>query len=252
MIDIGSFHTRDCQGTSRRAFVRAAFAVPFAWGLPSLLGNSAPAQAPKARSILLIWLGGGPSHLDLFDPKPRAPVEYQLSCPKGYIVGGLDAELTDRWIDVTFAALLGSPVNPGVSTSRAALFTAVAVGRPLAAATFRPHIGCLPGSGGGQRTPTVVHVVPPGHPSTRRVWNVKIQPGTWQVSKTCAAGETLVGATHAVAFNTSAPPAAAVVRSVRASHVVHSGRVSVLVRAGAAVRGQKGTVQIDLTCVGGA
>jgi len=183
---------------------------------------------------------------------PRAPVQYQLSCPKGYIVGGLDAELTDRWIDVTFAALLGSPVNPGVSTSRAALFTAVAVGRPLAAATFRPHIGCLPGSGGGQRTPTVVHVVPPGHPSTRRVWNVKIQPGTWQVSKTCAAGETLVGATHAVAFNTSAPPAAAVVRSVRASHVVHSGRVSVLVRAGAAVRGQKGTVQIDLTCVGGA
>jgi hypothetical protein len=77
MIDIGSFHTRDCQGTSRRAFVRAAFAVPFAWGLPSLLGNSAPAQAPKARSILLIWLGGGPSHLDLFDPKPRAPVEYR-------------------------------------------------------------------------------------------------------------------------------------------------------------------------------
>ena len=183
---------------------------------------------------------------------PRPRVEYELACPKGFVVGGLDAELTDRWIDVTFAALLGSPVNPGVSTSRAALFTAVAVGRPLAAATFRPHIGCLPGSGGGQRTPTVVHVVPPGHPSTRRVWNVKIQPGTWQVSKTCAAGETLVGATHAVAFNTSAPPAAAVVRSVRASHVVHSGRVSVLVRAGAAVRGQKGTVQIDLTCVGGA
>ena len=183
---------------------------------------------------------------------PRAPVQYQLSCPKGYIVGGLDAELTDRSIDVTFAALLGSPVNPGISTSRAALFTAVGVGRSLAAATFRPHIGCLPGSGGGQRTPTVVHVVPPGHPSTRRVWNVKIQPGTRRLSKTCAAGETLVVATNAIGFDTPAPPAAGLVRSVHATQSVRGGRVTVLVRAGAAVHGQKGTVQIDLTCAGGA
>ena len=50
-------------------------AAPFAWGLPGLLRSSEP--APKARSILLVWLGGGPSHLDLFDPKPRAPVEYR-------------------------------------------------------------------------------------------------------------------------------------------------------------------------------
>jgi hypothetical protein len=35
------------------------------------------AAAPKARSILLVWLGGGPSHLDLFDPKPNAPAEYR-------------------------------------------------------------------------------------------------------------------------------------------------------------------------------
>src|SRR5262245_9653982 len=74
MLDIGSFRTRDCQGMSRRAFVRAAFAAPFAWGLSSSI---VAAHAPKARSILLVWLGGGPSHLDLFDPKPRSPVEYR-------------------------------------------------------------------------------------------------------------------------------------------------------------------------------
>ena len=34
-------------------------------------------RAPKAKSILLVWLGGGPSHLDLFDPKPKAPAEYR-------------------------------------------------------------------------------------------------------------------------------------------------------------------------------
>src|SRR5262249_13470652 len=35
------------------------------------------ADTPKARSVLLVWLGGGPSHLDLFDPKPNAPAEYR-------------------------------------------------------------------------------------------------------------------------------------------------------------------------------
>ena len=46
--------------------------------LLSGLGGGLPAaEAAKARSILVIWLGGGPSHLDLFDPKPDAPAEYR-------------------------------------------------------------------------------------------------------------------------------------------------------------------------------
>src|SRR5262249_44887715 len=100
---------------------------------------------------------------------PRPRVQYELSCPKGFVVGGLDAELTDRGIDVSFQALLGSPINPGITTKRTALFTAMSVAGPVRTATFRPHIGCLPGSGGGSRIPTVAHVVPPGHPAIRRV-----------------------------------------------------------------------------------
>ena len=38
---------------------------------------STQADVRKVRSILLVWLGGGPSHLDLFDPKPKAPAEYR-------------------------------------------------------------------------------------------------------------------------------------------------------------------------------
>ena len=44
---------------------------------------------------------------------PSAGVEFQLSCPKRFIVGGLDAELSDRAIDVGFVGGMGSPVNPG-------------------------------------------------------------------------------------------------------------------------------------------
>ncbi|MCM8804007.1 MAG: DUF1501 domain-containing protein [Candidatus Omnitrophica bacterium] len=31
---------------------------------------------PKAKAVIQIWLGGGPSHLDTFDPKPNAPYDY--------------------------------------------------------------------------------------------------------------------------------------------------------------------------------
>lgn len=77
-LSVGGFRHRDCQGMSRRAFVQAGFVSPFALGLSSLLGDVAhAAEAAQAKSILLIWLGGGVSHLDTFDPKPRAPAEYR-------------------------------------------------------------------------------------------------------------------------------------------------------------------------------
>ena len=55
---------------------RAGFVAPFALGLAGQ-GIAKAAETAKAKSILLIWLGGGPSHLDLFDPKPKAPAEYR-------------------------------------------------------------------------------------------------------------------------------------------------------------------------------
>ncbi len=78
MISIGQFWTRTCQGLTRRAFLRLGASAPFAAGLQAN-GQSPPASAGagRARSILLVWLGGGPSHLDLFDPKPNAPAEYR-------------------------------------------------------------------------------------------------------------------------------------------------------------------------------
>lgn len=78
MFEIGSFQTRDCQSVTRRSFLRAGAALPWAYGLSGLHdGTLAAAEAAKAKSVLLVWLGGGPSHLDLFDPKPQAPAEYR-------------------------------------------------------------------------------------------------------------------------------------------------------------------------------
>jgi hypothetical protein len=50
-----------------------------AWSLPSLLAakNAAAAAGKPAKdtAVILIWLDGGPSHLDLYDLKPDAPAE---------------------------------------------------------------------------------------------------------------------------------------------------------------------------------
>ena len=74
MLEIGSYLARHCQGVSRRAFLKAGFSVPLAMGLAGAK-SVAPATSPRAKSVLLVWLGGGPSHLDLFDPKPKAPAD---------------------------------------------------------------------------------------------------------------------------------------------------------------------------------
>ena len=71
MLSFGSYQARDCQGVSRRSFLKASAALPFAAGLAGIDPRVLAAEAPKAKSVMLVWLIGGPSHLDLFDPKPK-------------------------------------------------------------------------------------------------------------------------------------------------------------------------------------
>jgi hypothetical protein len=182
---------------------------------------------------------------------PRPSAKWELSCPKGFVVGGTDAELTDHGIDVTFDAILGSPVNPGISTKRSALFTGTAVEGPARTASYRPHIGCLPAAGGGSRVPTVAHVVRPGHPTVHRVSNVKVHQGRQVVRKTCPAGGSLVDMFVSRGFYGQTPPTARLVSSVQVVHSVANGRVTVVITAGAAVQSTRTVVQVNLTCTGG-
>src|SRR4026209_749596 len=65
---------------SRRGFVRSAVAGSLLMPgiLSELLAADAadplapkkPHHAPKAKSVIFLFMEGGPSHLDLFDPKP--------------------------------------------------------------------------------------------------------------------------------------------------------------------------------------
>jgi hypothetical protein len=212
-----------------------------------LAAGAAPAATRECNGLQVCVPVAGPWVL----APGRSETQWHLACPKGFVVGGLDAELTDRALDLVFRATLGSPVNPGISTSTAADFLGrLAAGRNPAA-SFRPHVGCIPAAGGGQRVPTA-RIFPPGRPTTVRATQVAIPPsGTKRVTRTCHAGETLVAASHAVGFFASAPPSRALAAAVRVGSSVAGGRVHATIRGGAALYGAGGVVQLDLVCAGG-
>jgi hypothetical protein len=72
--------SRYCDGLSRRSFVQLGLAGMGTAGLPAILrAKESSVEAGIARkdtSVILIWLDGGPSHMDLYDLKPEAPSEY--------------------------------------------------------------------------------------------------------------------------------------------------------------------------------
>ena len=178
----------------------------------------------------------------------RARVEYQLTCPPGHVVGGLDARLSVRAIDVSFLGRLGSPVTPGITTSRSAVFLGTYVGQADRAPTFRPFIGCMPGAGGGSRIPTSVTAFRPGQPVTRRVKTVRVRPGATTVVQRCASRERLVGGSYAFAFATRTPPSASLVASVSGSQQIGNGSVAVRVRGDAELAGVRALVQVHALC----
>jgi hypothetical protein len=93
-LPLGNRRDQNRQGVTRRDFVRAGALGAFGLSLPGFLATGARAgtppsagtavarsspasvgSAPRAKSVLLVFLGGGLSHLDTFDPKPGAAEE---------------------------------------------------------------------------------------------------------------------------------------------------------------------------------
>jgi hypothetical protein len=70
------FHT-----PTRRDFVRIGGLTAGGLGLAGMFreraraAESDAAHTPRAKQCILVWLDGGPSHLDTFDLKPHAPIE---------------------------------------------------------------------------------------------------------------------------------------------------------------------------------
>jgi hypothetical protein len=79
-IDAGSTG-RYCDGYSRRTFLKIGMAGMGGLSLSQLLAakeaSAAGSSSRKDTSVILLWLDGGPSHMDTYDMKPEAPPEYR-------------------------------------------------------------------------------------------------------------------------------------------------------------------------------
>src|SRR5437763_11266996 len=71
----------DCDGTSRRDFLKVGALGAAGLTLPDLLRARASAAAAgkssRNTSVVWLWLGDGPNHVETFDPKTEAPAEYR-------------------------------------------------------------------------------------------------------------------------------------------------------------------------------
>jgi hypothetical protein len=80
MLLIGQQPQRTCQTLTRRAFLQVGGSTVLGVTLADLLRLRAEANVTtegSARSVLLLWLWGGPAHLDTWDPKPAAPLDFR-------------------------------------------------------------------------------------------------------------------------------------------------------------------------------
>src|SRR2546423_11936716 len=69
-----------CAGVTRRSFLRVGALALGGLTLGEVLRLRAEASTPgtpRPKSVIMIHLSGGPSHLDTYDMKPEAPSEYR-------------------------------------------------------------------------------------------------------------------------------------------------------------------------------
>ena len=155
----------------------------------------------------------------------RGKALYLLTCPAGRsVVAGLDAQVTSRDVRVEFEGRIGAPVQPGVTTTRYALFRAVSISGRIQA--FQPLLGCVPAQGGGGRSTVSAFVSPPGQSPEYRSRITLLTPGSVGfVSVACQGRERLVDSWHALAFRTKKPPPLSNAGRVEASTVVVGKKV---------------------------
>jgi hypothetical protein len=94
----------------RRSFLKAGILGSTGLSLAQLLRHEARAaetsDATRQPSVIILWMRGGPSHIDMWDPKPDAPIEYrgefgvQSSKVPGILLGDLlpmSGRIMDKW-----------------------------------------------------------------------------------------------------------------------------------------------------------
>jgi hypothetical protein len=80
MLNIWGSPQRFCDGVSRRDFLKVGALGVGGLTLADLLrvrAQASPRPSSPGKAVIMVYLNGGPSHMDMYDLKPAAPVEYR-------------------------------------------------------------------------------------------------------------------------------------------------------------------------------
>lgn len=162
-----------CDGLTRRSLLQAGTLalVAGATGIRAAAPTQAPRAPGKVRSVILIDLFGGPSHLDMFDPKPAAPAEIrgefqsiQTALPGILVTEHLPR--MSRWLDRT--CLVRTVSHPYNSHNPYAVMTGFTGGQDArdyySSPTNHPSMGSVCHYAGLTRPDIPPYVVLPAHP----------------------------------------------------------------------------------------
>jgi len=133
---------------TRRELLRRGLTGAAGLLLADSLGGLAPAAAPakaKAKSVIQIWMWGGPCHLDTFDPKPEAGQDYcgPLNKPITTNVDGIRiCELLPLLAKQADKYSIIRSMTHGISSHETASYM-VQTGRPQGGRDVYPSVGAV-------------------------------------------------------------------------------------------------------------
>ena len=102
-----------CDGVSRRSVLQLGQLAGLGIGLSQLNALGSPVRPARAKNCILLWLDGGPSHLETFDLKPQAPTEVRgpldaiSTAVAGVSIGECLPQLAKRFNDVGAKIIFG-------------------------------------------------------------------------------------------------------------------------------------------------
>jgi uncharacterized protein (DUF1501 family) len=153
-----------CDGLTRRDFLHAGSLATLGLTLPGWMAQKA-AGAVNDRDIncIMLFLVGGPSHIDTWDPKPKAPAEVRGPFqPIATSVPGL--QITEIFPKMARHAAKFSLLRSVYHTATAVHDTGhqmMQTGRLFSGGVEHPHVGCVLGYLKGQRAELPAHVLLP-------------------------------------------------------------------------------------------
>ncbi len=152
-----------CDGLSRRDFLHAGSLAYLGLGLTDLLGLKARGAVTKDVNCIMLFLVGGPSQLDTWDPKPNAPAEIRGPYkPIPTNVSGIQiSEVFPRMAKHADKYALVRTLNHTAAAVHDTGHQMMQTGRLFQGGIEYPHVGCVLSKLKGPKGDVPAHMLMP-------------------------------------------------------------------------------------------